>query len=500
MNEFNEEQSYLNTWEEPIRFDSYDLPSFEPALFPSWLEEYVEAVAETTQTPVDMASMAAISVLSVAVTKRFVINPYGDWTEPLNTYTMTLMGPANRKSSVFREMARPITLFQEKERERLELEVNQRDSKRRALMKRVEHLEGKYAKEGKEELQQEIRKVQEELQSLPPLYLPTFVTDDATPETLVTLMKQNRERIAVLSAESGIFDMIKGRYSGHVNLEVYLKGHVGDYLCVDRRERTEILESPALTVGVFGQNDVIQDLPRIFLGRGLMARFLYSIPKDFKGYRNVRPQPISEDVRAKYNENMESLMKYCADQRVILTLSEEADALFKDFQEKSEQELRENGKLAEIPEWGGKIVGNIARISGLLHIAHRIDHVASNKVPTEISAEIMYKAIKLEEYFVSHAKAAFGHMMHNPELEDAQYLLKIIAKKYRKQQDKTGRIDLPVPYRDIQQSVKSRLDSKRLQSLLQELEERGFVRLYSEEVQKLKPKQFLLVNPYILKI
>jgi replicative DNA helicase len=496
ISNFNAEQSYLDDWEDPLSFDSFDLPKFDASIFPEWLQNYVQAVAESTQTPVDMASMAAFAVLSVSATKNFIVNPYGDWKEPLNTYTLTLMSPANRKSSVFREMTRPITFYQAREQERLESEITQRDSKRRTLMKRMEYLEGKFAKEGKEEYQLEIDKVQDELHHLPPLYLPTFITDDATPETLVTLMKQNRERIAVLSAESGLFDMVKGRYSGQVNLEVYLKGHVGDYLRVDRRDRTEILESPALTIGVFGQNDVIKDLPRIFQGRGLMARFLYSIPKDIKGFRNVRPLPIPDNTREKYSENIISLMNWSTDDPIKLTLSTEADVLFRKFQENNERELRESGQLSEISEWGGKIVGNIARLSGLLHIAHHVGSTAS-RVPVEISADTINKAMNLESYFIQHAKAAFGYMKHNPNLDDGHYLLKVITKKYKSMVEKTDRKDIAISYRDVQQSVKNRFDSKKLQILLKDLEERSFIRMCSEESIRTKPKKYLQVNPYI---
>ena len=76
----------------PVSFDEYLLPAFPSNIFPGWLSDYIEGVAESTQTPIDMASMAAISVLSIAIAKKFEVNPYGSWIEPLNTYTATLMG------------------------------------------------------------------------------------------------------------------------------------------------------------------------------------------------------------------------------------------------------------------------------------------------------------------------------------------------------------------------------------------------------------------------
>ncbi|WP_412677800.1 DUF3987 domain-containing protein [Bacillus swezeyi] len=44
--------------------------------------------------------MAAIFVLSTALTKHFYVRLTGEWSEPLNTYTILALPPGNRKSSV----------------------------------------------------------------------------------------------------------------------------------------------------------------------------------------------------------------------------------------------------------------------------------------------------------------------------------------------------------------------------------------------------------------
>ncbi|MGE1166839.1 DUF3987 domain-containing protein, partial [Peribacillus simplex] len=82
-----------------------------------------------------------------------------------------------------------------------------------------------------------------------------YFTDDVTPEQLITLMLNNAGRMAVLSAEGGFFDLIKGRYSSNTNIDVYLKGFSQDQITVDRRGRTEKVDDPHLTVGLFAQLD-----------------------------------------------------------------------------------------------------------------------------------------------------------------------------------------------------------------------------------------------------
>ena len=58
---------------------------------------------------------------------------------------------------------------------------------------------------------------------------PLFIVDDVTPEALGIHMAENNERMAVMSAEGGIFDIMAGRYNDKgCNLDLYLKAHSGD--------------------------------------------------------------------------------------------------------------------------------------------------------------------------------------------------------------------------------------------------------------------------------
>jgi replicative DNA helicase len=71
---------------------------------------------------------------------------------------------------------------------------------------------------------------------VPPI--PRWLVDDATPEALAGLLA-TYGRIARLSPEGDVFDQMAGRYNQQTgpNLGVYLKGHAGDLLKVDRRGR-----------------------------------------------------------------------------------------------------------------------------------------------------------------------------------------------------------------------------------------------------------------------
>src|SRR6185312_2641856 len=128
--------------------------------------------------------------------------------------------------------------------------------------------------------------------------------DDITPEALGRLMAAHGERMAVFSAEGGIFETMAGRYSnGTPNLDVFLKGHAADLLRIDRRNGPlVVMDSPTLTMGLAVQPDVLRALASKpgFRGRGLLARWMYGMPASRVGYRQVSGPPVPTNVSEAY--------------------------------------------------------------------------------------------------------------------------------------------------------------------------------------------------------
>ena len=80
------------------------------------------------------------------------------------------------------------------------------------------------------------------------LPLKLFV-DDVTAEKLASVLAENRSKAAIVSAEGGIFDILSGIYTKNVNIDVFLKGHSGDTIRVDRIGRaSESIVHPTLTM------------------------------------------------------------------------------------------------------------------------------------------------------------------------------------------------------------------------------------------------------------
>ncbi len=134
-----------------------------------------------------------------------------------------------------------------------------------------------------------------------------IVADDVTPEAVGTLLAEQNGSLSIVSAEGGLFDIIAGRYTGALNMDVWLKGHAGDLLKVDRKGRPpEYIRQPALTVALMVQPTVLDLIAahQQFRGRGLLARFMYAFPVSKVGHRKIGPKPVSEDVREAYAQTL----------------------------------------------------------------------------------------------------------------------------------------------------------------------------------------------------
>ncbi len=264
---------------------------------------------------------------------------------------------------------------------------------------------------------------------------PRLWTQDVTPERLGALMAEQGERIALLSDEGGIFDVLAGRYSkGMPNLDLFLQAHAGAAVRVDRGSRPPVmLRNPALTVAISPQPDVLESLADKpgFRGRGLIARILYGLPTSPIGFRELKPAPCPSTVEQAYCDGIERLLKLSppTDEAGIwlpwrLRFSPQAYDAWKVFQRAIEVLMREGGKLHYLKDWGSKLPGAAARIAGVFHCV-LVDPTEN----TVISEGTMERALSLVTPLMDHTLAVFNLMERDKVSEDAQKILAWIRKQ-----------------------------------------------------------------------
>lgn len=425
FDQLDPEQITGPAWDEPVPITARPaLPAFPVGTLPAWLGDMVHGVAEETQTPVDLAGCLALAVIATAVGGRAKVCVRGHWREPVNIYTAIALDPGNRKSAVFDLMVRPLlaaekTLIELSGPVRAEAETTIRLAKA-AADKATQKAAG--AEPGtRDALTAEAVALAQAVEEMTVPAIPQLVADDVTPENVGTLLDQQGGRISCLSAEGELFDIIAGRYTGKPNMGMFLKGHAGDMIRVNRQGRdAQHIDAPAVTVGLAIQPEVLGSLARIdgADGRGLLARFLYSKPLSLVGRRNLSPTLLDEETAAVYTRQLGSLTLALADwtDPAILTLTPEADAVILAFQKVTESRLGKDGSFAPIVKWASKRDGAVARIAGLLHLATHPE----DGWHRPIEAATMAAATELGDYFTAHALDVFDAMTAAPA-RDAAY-------------------------------------------------------------------------------
>ncbi|KJY38137.1 DNA primase [Streptomyces sp. NRRL S-495] len=421
-----------DTWDAPVALgESRALPAFPVDALPGWLGAMVKAVAEETQTPADLAGCLALASLAAAAGGRVVVRIRGRWHEPVNIYTAVALPPGNRKSAVFDLMTRPLMDVEKQLCAASAIRRTEAETTQRLLKAAAERAATKAANAEPDDRAKATAKATAEAvalaQEAEAVTVPAetqLIADDATQASLATLLAEQGGRIAIMSPEGGVFDIIAGLYSGPPDMTIFLKGHAGDRVRVNRQGRpSQHVERPAVTMGLAIQPEVLEAIAKVkgADGRGLLARYLYSVPVSLVGSRNVEPDPISDEVVDTYGRHLVALTTELADwtDPAIIQLTPEADAVMLAYQKVTESRLGKGGTLAPIIKWAAKRDGAVARIAALLHLAaHPTD---GWRLP--IAATTMADACRIGDYFTIHALHVFDAMGADPARDAARTLL-----------------------------------------------------------------------------
>jgi len=478
-------------WPEPEWLDAADLPPFPTDALPEPFASFVAAEAEATQTPADLAGMFVLSVSSAVCIGHATVSPRRGWSEPLAIWTAVAMEPGSRKSAVHRDVTAPL---HEYERELIEAAapmVADSAGRRRIAEQRLAKAERRAADAAGRDARDaelEARSLAVEVAEMPAPTSPRLSAADATPEAIASMMAANGGVLSILSAESGVFGMMAGRYSRLPDLDVFLKGHAGDPHRIDRKGRpSEVIESAVLTLGLAVQPYVLREAARNteFVGRGLLDRFLYSLPAPTVGYRRTRPEPVSEELVEAYRRAVIDLGRVVRTnpEPLVLTFDAEALATFEEWSAELEPRRRPHADLGPIAAWSSKIDGTAVRIAGLLHLAET--HGRNGR----INVRIVLAALALADYLTAHAQAAFGMMRADPRLEDARHVARWIRSTHRERFTR----------REAHHAAEHRFATvDDLLPALAELEARAYVRRIEAEPRPGRPSPAYAVNPSVL--
>lgn len=404
-------------WPPLIPLDAPALPSLDPALLPGWAGQYAEALTHATETPPELPAAMVLTAAATAAARRVQVEVRPGYVESCNLWMAAALPPGTRKSAVQSAATRPIQAWEREKAEAVAPDEARVKSEREAQMQRAQKLRQDAAKaeddDERTRLAREAGDLDANLPEMPER--PQLWTSDATPERLGVSLADNGERMAWLSSEGGVFDLLSGRYSSGIpNLDLVLKAWSGDPERVDRGNRPDLyLSRPLLTVGLSPQPEVLRGLAARpgFRGRGLLGRFLYLLPPSPLGYRHLEPDPVPEGVEAAYHAGIRAMLEWppADDEGTPYTvrLSSQAYAEWLAFAQWIETQMRPGGDCESAPDWAGKAPGQAARLAGVLHGIH---HAHGAPWESEVSATTMTAALELMAVITRHSLYAMDVM------------------------------------------------------------------------------------------
>ncbi len=465
-------------WPMPDRLEDPPPPPIPASAFGGVVGELANGISEALETPIELGGLLALAVASTACLGRYSVLVAPGHFEPLALYCATALPSGTRKSPVLTIVQAPLVERERQTRQVAEQLIQTRQVAEQNRKDRLKSLQSKLTKaKGDEIAKLEAEIAAASIEPPPASKPPRLFVQDVTPEKLGAMMAENNERMGVFSDEGGFFDILAGRYAnGASNLDLALQGYSGSTVRVDRKIGESIsIDHALLAVGIAPQPDVLRKLAAHaeMRGKGLAARFVFALPESPLGARSCERSPLSSVLADRWSEVIGRILSATPHRDGIsgkesprpIRLSEGAYRAWRAAEKALEPRLGPDGDMGSISDWGGKRMGNVARIAGVLHV---VDCAASSLDPEEtpISEDLMHRVLGLMQLLDSHAKAVFGLLTGNQALEDARRVLRLCREDRRER----------FTAREVQRDIRGLGNRARVSAALEVLVDAGWIK------------------------
>ena len=474
-------------WPNPVTFEGGpSLPDIALGeILGGSVGEYVKSVAAELQVPEALPGLLALTVISTAVQREWEIAPRANnqYAEPLSWWSCVLMPSGSRKSEAHKRISRPLQIAESIADRKLRPAIERLGDEAVIQEKRIARLRNLIAEADTPEQSSGLIKELDDLRSNEVAHLsrPRYYVGDVTPEQAENLLQDQGGRLAIITDEGGIFSVMAGIYSGgESRLDVFLSGHAGQTLRVDRASRCVTVDRAALALGLTVQPDLLEHIPdaarRRFRFSGLLARFAWAIPPSKVGRRNVRLHAVADpELRDAYHGQIlslvvppETILERVSNPDAMpieaqrLTLDVDALEIWLQYQERLEPRMADGGELESLRDWGGKAPGMALRAAGLIHAGRYGLEV------TTVGATAMASAVRLVDELERHARALLDSLGADQASADAKRLYRYIEREAR-----VG--GAAVTKTDLNRAAKGTISGARLDKAILVLQERAIL-------------------------
>lgn len=463
-------------WPDPLPLVDVDTPPFPLEVLPAWIGDHCEAVADRIQVPPDLCAQLALGVLATLAMGHVRIHVTNSWEEPANLYLATVMPSGAGKSPADKFMVTPLRRLEAQLLEQSDLDRKKAEHERSIAEKRARKLSDKAAgAEDSQQAEMDAWAAQQRADAIEAAPEPRLLASDVTPEMLAVLLSRHNGRIAIVSTEADLYDVVLGSYSKRPNVSVLLKAWSGDEVIVDRKggsgtAATAIrIPEALLTISITVQPIALAALrrERELEMKGFVPRFMHSWPVDLIGtrdhHRALDDRPLTTTTA--YDTHILDIGAHCAAWALPADIRYHPDAArhLVDWRQQLETSLAADRELAHLATFVPKIVGSTARLAGLLHLADR------HPLNTPLDTSTVDRAVTIGRYWLAHAGAVLAQ--GGGDLVGAERILNWIRRTQPEQFER----------RDIQRAMRTTFKTAAdVDLVLERLEITGHIRTIGE--------------------
>jgi hypothetical protein len=410
---------------EPLR---RPLPKPEPfpveALGPT-LGGAVRAICGTVQCPAAVSAgsvlmMASLATQGLANVRQDSLNP------PTSLYFLTVAQSGERKSASDKAALAPLMDWLKTARKDHRSKAERHAAEMKEHSARVAEIDKRKDGEGIADALLEVG------QAPPAPRSPERIVADATVEGLFKVLQHGHQSQALASAEAGIIT------SGHSTKPDTIARWIGtlsllwDGSTLDRIRADgarQVIYGRRLCAHLMLQPPLAQELlgDELMVEQGILARFLIAWPESTVGTRAyVARSPLADPAMQRYCERLVELLALPLPVDVDdpvqpltpreLPLSPGAAAAWIEYANVVEREQGVEGVYRLVQPWASKSAEQALRLAGVMQLVDDNEAV-------EISTEVMERAIKLANWYLTEALRLVGTTAIPKPVRDAEQLL-----------------------------------------------------------------------------
>lgn len=430
----------------PERGDMGEAAAFPLDLLPAPLRDAAREVSRFCKAPEASAALVGIGCLATAIGKRAMVEERPGLLHFPALFMVGIAASGERKSPVFRAMARPLEDWTEAQAEAWEADARRARARNTAIdaaIAKVKKAAGSDVDAATREIE-ELDAKREEISPYPRLY-----STDSTEQRLFQLMHERGGAFAVLSAEGRpVVDAIAGKYSGdgRTGDAIFLAGVSGDSITRDRvggeaGPEDRVISRPCLNVCILVQPDKYLEAAAhpALRSSGALARIWPVWLPSLVGTRIEAPAEagLSGEAMAPYNAMVRRLLSHTPpddeDGRPAphrASLSPAAAEARRQFHNAIEQMMGEGGDLSDVRDIASKAVSQTAKLALILHLA--ADAEILSQPASTIDAATWATAQAIGTWFFEEAIRVQRLADEDPALDAARRVIRWLAAERRK--------------------------------------------------------------------